>query len=482
LGTLFAGIVDAMLASMIPVEVGEVLAGKYRIDRVIGAGGMGVVVAAEHVQLRQLVAIKFVRPDALGSSEGLERFLREARAVVRLRSEHVARVIDVGALANGTPYMVMEFLRGSTLGALVDEESPLPIVDVVHYVIQACEALAEAHSLGIIHRDLKPENLFLTHSVSGAPLVKVLDFGVSKMESAGGTRGLTRTSALVGSPLYMAPEQMRSARAATSRSDIWALGVVLYDLLAHALPFDAESMPELCLKVTLEPPYPLRARRPEVPPALEAVIMRCLEKDPAMRYANAAELALALAPFAPAEASGAVERAQLIATGIQPPAELGNSQNRPPPWPPPPPYISHASTPRTTTQDDEAKRARKRHHAGVVAAVATTALVVGITVPLVIAYLEPDVRTSTPDATPVLQNASIAVPSSSAPASSESVPVPSSVPAAALSVHDVAPPRPATDAGRSFPQRARPATPPAPPPAASQSAQPGRHDDIPTMR
>jgi len=478
---IFARITGAMLPSMIPVEVGEILAGKYRIDRVIGAGGMGVVVAAEHVQLRQQVAIKFVRPDALGSSEGLERFLREARAVVRLRSEHVARVIDVGALPNGTPYMVMEFLLGSTLGALVNEESPLPIGDVVHYIIQACEALAEAHSLGIVHRDLKPENIFLTHSVSGAPLVKVLDFGVSKMESQGGTHGLTRTAALVGSPLYMAPEQMRSARAATARSDIWALGVVLYDLLTHALPFDAESMPELCLKVTLEPPYPLRARRPEVPPALEAVIMRCLDKDPARRYANAAELALALAPFAPAEASGAVERVQLIATGVQPPAELGQSRDRPPVWPPP--YVSRASTPRTTTQDD-ARRARKRHYAGVAAAVATTALVVGVTVPLIVAYLEPDVRTSTPDATPVLQNASITLPSSSPPATSESVPLPSSAPAlTGLAVYDAAPPRPAGDAGRAGPQRPRPATTtPSVPPVASQPAQPGRHDDIPTMR
>jgi serine/threonine protein kinase len=477
---ILAVITVAMLATMIPVEIGEVVAGKYRIDRVIGAGGMGVVVAAEHIQLRQIVAIKFVRADALGSSEGLERFLREARAVVRLRSEHVARVIDVGALANGTPFMVMEFLLGSTLSALLDEASPLPIGDVVHYVIQACEALAEAHSLGIIHRDLKPENLFLTHSVSGAPLVKVLDFGVSKMESTGGTRGLTRTAALVGSPLYMAPEQMRSARAATARSDIWALGVVLYDLLTHTLPFDAESMPELCLKVTLEPPHPLRVRRPEIPPALEGVIMRCLEKDPARRYANAAELALALAPFAPPEASGAVERAQLIATGVQPPAVLGDSRDRPPL---PAPYVSRASTPRTTTQDQNASRAPKRRYGGIIAAVATTALVVGVTVPLIVAHLEPDERPAAPDATPVLQNASVAVPSSSTTGTIEIVPVPSSAAVPTGSPpRDAAAPRPAGDAGRAFP-RPRPTPPPsAPPPATSQPVPPGRHDDIPTMR
>ena len=477
---ILAVIAGAMLASMIPVEVGEVLAGKYRIDRVIGAGGMGVVVAAEHIQLRQIVAIKFVRADAIGSGEGLERFLREARAVVRLRSEHVARVIDVGALADGTPFMVMDFLLGSTLSALLDEASPLPIGDVVHYVIQACEALAEAHSLGIIHRDLKPENLFLTHSVSGAPLVKVLDFGVSKTESTGGTRGLTRTAALVGSPLYMAPEQMRSARAATARSDIWALGVVLYDLLTHALPFDAESMPELCLKVTLEPPYPLRARRPEIPPALESVITRCLDKDPARRYANAAELALALAPFAPAEASGAVERVQLIATGVQPPAPFGDSRDR---APLPAPYVSRASTPRTTTQGEDAGRTPRRRYGGVAAVIATTALVIGITVPLVVADLEPDEKPATPDATPVLQNASVAAPSSSGAGTVEIVPVPSSAAAPTTSPpRDAAPPRPAADAGRAF-QRPRPATPPSTPPAPTpQPVPPGRHDDIPTMR
>ena len=404
---VLAGSVNAMLSSMVPVAVGDVIAGKYRIDRVLGAGGMGVVVAAEHLQLRQIVAIKFVLPDALGSSEALERFLREARAVVRLRSEHVARVIDVGTLANGSPFMIMEFLSGSTLGALLERESPLPVSDVVYYIIQACEALAEAHSLGIVHRDLKPENLFLTHSVSGAPLVKVLDFGVSKMDSMTGTRGLTRTAALMGSPLYMAPEQMRSARDATARSDIWALGVVLYHLLGHNLPFDAESMPELCLKVTLERPVPLRSRRADVPGALETVVMRCLEKDPARRYGNAAELASALEPFAPPEASAAVERARLIATGMHPvdvsgplDAAAGSFGGR---------LSQRASTPRSTTQEvaKELHRVRKRRYAGIAVGAASVALVVGLAVPLVVVYLEPEEPRVTPGATTTLQSARV---------------------------------------------------------------------------
>jgi serine/threonine-protein kinase len=305
-----------MQPSQSPVAVGDIVAGKYRVERFLGAGGMGVVVAAQHLQLRQLVAIKFVLPDALGNADSVERFVREARAAVRLRSEHVARVLDVGALHGGAPYMVMEFLEGKDLGALMVSDAPLAIDLVVDCVIQACEALAEAHSLGIVHRDLKPQNLFLTTSLGGALLLKVLDFGVSKMDSFTGTRGLTRTSSMMGSPLYMSPEQMRSARAATARSDIWALGVILYQLLTGRLPFEADSIPELCLKVALEFPPPVRARRAEVPLALDDVVLRCLAKDPAQRFGNAAELASALEPFAPAEAHTCVERAEQIVRGV----------------------------------------------------------------------------------------------------------------------------------------------------------------------
>ena len=486
---LFAGIVNAMMASMIPVAVGDVLAGKYRIDRILGAGGMGIVVAAEHLQLRQIVAIKFVLPDALGSSDALERFLREARAVVRLKSEHVARVIDVGALASGSPYMVMEFLSGLTLGALVDREPNVAVDSLVYYVIQACEALAEAHSLGIIHRDLKPENLFLTHSVSGAPLVKVLDFGVSKMESVTGTRGLTRTAALMGSPLYMAPEQMRSARDATAGSDIWGLGVVLYYLLSHSYPFDAESMPELCLKVTLESPIPLHVRRPDVPALLEDVIMRCLEKDPANRFANAAELASALEPFAPPEASAAVERARLIARGMHPhelsgtleapPGQPGGRSSRvhTPRSPTPRSPTPRSATPRSITADEQlelAKQARRRRYLGVAVAVASAALVVGLAVPLVFVYLEPEPSPAARDSSTSLQNANVASPEASTPPALSARPVLPFAPAV-----DAATLRPTTDAGRPGPQRWRPP----PPPSASQAPPPpGRHDDIPTLR
>lgn len=300
-----------------PFPPGTLIAGKYRVERVLGAGGMGIVLAAEHVQLHQRVAIKLVRNGALDGAVAIERFVREARAAVRLRTDHVARVLDVGTLADGSPFMVMEYLEGRDLAEVLSREGPLSVELAASYLVQACEALAEAHAMGIVHRDLKPQNLFLTKAIDGRPFVKVLDFGVSKVASTLGTHGLTVTSALMGSPLYMSPEQLHSARSATPRSDIWALGVVLYELVTGRLPFEAGSMPELCLKVVAEEPVPARRYRADLPVALEALIARCLEKDPARRFGDVADLAAALAPFAPEEARSSVERARLIAAGLR---------------------------------------------------------------------------------------------------------------------------------------------------------------------
>jgi serine/threonine protein kinase len=278
-----------------------VLAGKYRIERVLGVGGMGVVVAARHEQLGQLVAIKFVREDALGNEDAIERFLREARSAVRLKSDHVARVIDVGKLESGAPYMVMEFLDGDDLARVLEERGPMAPEAAVELVLQACDAVAEAHAVGIVHRDLKPENLFLTQTLAGRPKLKVLDFGVSKSSglTTGGQGALTRTRSMLGSPLYMSPEQMRSAKDVDARADVWALGVVLFQLLTCRWPFEAQNMPELCLKVVTEPPQSLAALRSDLAPGLIAVIERCLEKDAARRYIDASALAQALETFAP---------------------------------------------------------------------------------------------------------------------------------------------------------------------------------------
>jgi serine/threonine-protein kinase len=290
---------------------GDVLAGKFRIEQVLGVGGMGMVVSAMHLHLDERVAIKFLLPEALANAEAVARFGREARAAVKIKSEHVARVTDVGALETGAPYMVMELLRGQDLSVLLRERGALSVALAVQYVLQACEALAEAHAIGIVHRDLKPANLFLTARADGSPCVKVLDFGISKVSSKGGSRsdlGMTRTQAIMGSPLYMSPEQLASARDVDERTDIWAVGTVLYELLTGRVPFEAESMPQLCTLIALAEPAPPSSIRPEIPKALEQVVMRCLRKDRAQRYGNVALLAADLAVFAPDAGPRSAER------------------------------------------------------------------------------------------------------------------------------------------------------------------------------
>ena len=271
-----------------PVAPGDIVAGKYRIERVLGSGGMGVVVAARHIDLDQPVALKFILPHALAGKGNVERFMREARAAVRLKSEHVARVYDVGRDAEDRPFMVLELLEGMDLAKLSKQKGALPVADAVEYVLQACEALVEAHAAGIVHRDLKPQNLFVTRRLNGTPLLKVLDFGIAKVFGPGavGQMALTDSAAIIGSPLYMAPEQMRSARTAEVRSDIWALGVILYELLGGQLPFDGETVTEVCIRVVNEDPKPLLALRPALEEPLVAIVMRCLEMEPEGRYHN----------------------------------------------------------------------------------------------------------------------------------------------------------------------------------------------------
>ncbi|WP_438021711.1 serine/threonine-protein kinase [Sorangium sp. So ce233] len=301
------------------VREGQVIAGKYRVERVIGAGGMGVVVAAIHLQLEERVAIKLLLPAAAHSRTLAERFVREARAAVKVKSEHVARVTDVGTLESGTPYMVMEYLSGSDLADALRAGGRMPPQAAVEYVLQACEALAEAHAAGIVHRDLKPANLFLTRRADGSPCVKVLDFGISKVAPSGSDPRITDTTAVMGSPLYMSPEQLKSSRDVDARTDIWSLGVILFELLAGEPPFDGATMPQLCVAIMQGVPRPLAALRADVPPGLEAVILRCLEKTPERRFRDVGELAAALAPFASGRARLSVERISGIARSSGPP-------------------------------------------------------------------------------------------------------------------------------------------------------------------
>jgi serine/threonine-protein kinase len=293
-----------------------VLAGKYRVEKVLGVGGMGVVVAATHLQLGTRVALKFMLPDALRVPGLIERFSREARAAVRLKSDHVARVLDVGSLDTGSPYMVMEFLEGSDLATIVEGQGPMSVEGAVDCVLQACDAVAEAHSLGIIHRDLKPRNLFLTQRNDGRALVKVLDFGISK-DRTGADLGLTRTTEIIGSPNYMSPEQLKSTKGADERSDIWALGVILYELLTGRVPFVAESITQLTAMVLTEPPRPITQLRPEVPRDLVRAVERCLEKDQDKRFASVAQLAAALEKFAPSDTRPLAARIARIGAGAR---------------------------------------------------------------------------------------------------------------------------------------------------------------------
>jgi eukaryotic-like serine/threonine-protein kinase len=300
------------------ISVGDIVDGKYRVDGVLGTGGMAVVWAAYHLRLDERVALKVLRRDCADSPEALARFRREARAAVKIKGEHVARVMDVGALADGTPYMVMECLVGSDLAEWLRASGRLPLQQAVELVLQAAEALAEAHALGIVHRDLKPANLFVTRRPDGSPSVKVLDFGISKLSPELGTASnITHRSALVGTPLYMSPEQLSVAKQVDARTDIWALGVILYELLSGEPPFTAETMPEVVHQIDSEAPVPLRILRPEVPVGLEAVINRCLQKDRDSRFTNVGAFARALAPFAGEHGRLSGERVTQIVEGSQ---------------------------------------------------------------------------------------------------------------------------------------------------------------------
>lgn len=274
----------------IPANPGDILLGKYRVEKVLGKGGMGVVVAVQHVELGQRYAIKFLLPNVQAHPGAIERFLREARAAARLQSEHVARVHDVGYMDNGLPYMVMEYLEGSDLQVILHREGPLDSERALNYLDQVCDAIAEAHAAGIVHRDLKPANLFLIRRRNGAPCVKVLDFGISKHLEAKDGVDLTSTNATVGSPLYMSPEQISQSKSVDPRTDIWSLGVILYELLTGKSPFLATTALEVVARILQEEPMPVRIVRPEVSERAEGVIAGCLRKQREQRFQTIEEL------------------------------------------------------------------------------------------------------------------------------------------------------------------------------------------------
>jgi serine/threonine protein kinase len=405
-----------------PIGVGDVVGDKYRVDRILGEGGMGVVVAATHLHLDQHVALKFLLPAMAANPEVVQRFVREARAAVRIHSEHVARVLDVGT-HEGAPYMVMEYLEGGDLGQVLAERGELPVGEAVGHLLEACEAIAEAHALGIVHRDLKPANLFLAHRPGGRPSIKVLDFGISKAPSTATDANLTRTSALMGSPSYMSPEQLVSAANVDFRADVWALGVVLYEMLTRKLPFTAQSMPELVGTILQQTPEPVASSRQGVPVGLQAVVDRCLQKDPAQRFANIAELARALLPFGPSRAGDSVERIEHVLGLVRGPAPFAVS-----PTAPPGPGGSTFS-PATSQAQTTGGRGRKLVVSGLLAGIAVAGFAVGALLVLRGSRHAEAVSTSTAAMTPEA-GATTSAPQGPSPAST---PEPSSTLAATVS-------------------------------------------------
>ncbi|HEY2516195.1 MAG TPA: serine/threonine-protein kinase [Polyangiaceae bacterium] len=303
------------------LEEGQMLAGKYRILRLVGRGGMAEVYAARHEILHQTVAVKVLLPAVAAIPGAATRFLNEARSAARIRSEHVAQVMDVGMREDGSAYIVLEYLEGEELQRVIERRGPLPTSEAVDYVLQALEALAHAHVLGIVHRDLKPSNIFLSRGAGGATLVKVFDFGISKAPKTAEAvdDSSTVSQVILGTPSYMAPEQARSAKDVDARADIWALGVILYRLITGALPFVADTMADMLAAILVQGQRPMKALRPDVSPELESVVARCLAKERQLRFASVGELAQALAPHATAAGRMSLERiSRTLGSGSSP--------------------------------------------------------------------------------------------------------------------------------------------------------------------
>jgi eukaryotic-like serine/threonine-protein kinase len=353
------------------VKPGDVLGGKYRLDRLLGAGGMGAVVQAWHLSFDEAVAVKLLLNRVGASGNALARFEREARAAFKIKSEHAARVMDIGFLDSGSPYIVMELLNGHDLGQELEKRGALPMAEAVDHVLQACEAIAEAHTRGIVHRDLKPDNLFLIQGADGRPCIKVVDFGISKetttepdpAEPQGRrAQALTLAGAALGTPRYMSPEQWGSAGDVGPPADIWSLGAILFLLLTGTHAFVADDLQSLFAAVIAAAPRPLRSALPAAPEALETAILRCLEKDPGARFQSVAELAQAIAPFGSARAQqslgrivGIQQRAAKGTDGAKPGDAAPVAGSSPATWPtpvtsPPPAAAGPATSPSVPAQ------------------------------------------------------------------------------------------------------------------------------------
>lgn len=417
--------------------IGELIDGKYRVERTVAEGGVGVVVAARHVALNQQVAIKYLKEKSRKNVELVRRFEREARLTAQIQSEHVVRVFDVGTTPASGPYIVMELLSGKDLGAALDD-GPLPVVRAIDWVLQACDALAETHALHIVHRDIKPENLFLADRPGKTAILKVIDFGISKLPPTPDDNGkwARETGVLerFGTPLYMSPEQLQSTVRADLRSDIWALGVVLFELVTAASPFVGDDMPRLCTSILTGEPQKLSVLRPTAPAGLEDVILKCLEKKPERRFRNVAELAQALAPFGPTDAEDRATRIREIVrrsgASIRPPTPAAVFGVQPLPTLDPP--VLSVEPIAKTTPSIRVERKTDRNRWMIVVALAAVALIGSIvalfsTRTTVDANRESNAPSTLPSSSPasavsVLSIPSTTVAATAAPESSSSAP------------------------------------------------------------
>jgi serine/threonine-protein kinase len=307
------------------IEPGSIIAGKYEVEREIGRGGMGRIVAARHQQLEERVALKFLMAPEDRAEEFNARFLREAQVTAKLRGAHVARTLDFGVTDHGDPFIVMEYLDGINLRELLRESGPLPIDVAVDYAMQACTGLAEAHRLHVVHRDLKPANLFLTKHLDGGDLVKILDFGVSKLRSFTAAKSdLTAAGTMLGSPKYMAIEQLNQAAEVDERADIWSLGAILYHMLVGHPPFDGKNTASVCMAIMSgQDPPSMCEKRPEIPAALDRAVLRCLSRNLDARTPNVAVLAREMAEGSGIE--GLEAMAQAVEDVLVQPKSLGST-------------------------------------------------------------------------------------------------------------------------------------------------------------
>ena len=404
------------------LEAGTVVAGKYAIQRLVGEGGMGTVYEGRHMDVGYSVAVKVLREDHLADPETVKRFHVEARAVAKLHSRHVAKVFDVGQLPDGRPFMVLEFLDGTDLESELTRRKRLPFEEALRHLSAACGAMTEAHAASIIHRDLKPANLFLAKEGSEVVL-KVVDFGISRVQSEDGVR-LTQTQSAFGTPLYMAPESVRSAKLADERTDVWALGVILYELVTGTMPFLGDTPTAVAVAVTVDEIQPASSIVPELPPFVDTLIARALEKNPAKRYQSALEFAQAI------DLGLAELRASQLPAGPGVPAPVAGVWDR-----------THESALIPVTQLQDRVEKPRASRVGLFAAVAAAALAVGGVFGVATMKDRGRPPTTEPAKEPATSPATGTAPDAQVDSPADMVPKPAVVP-----VEATAPPEPSTTA------------------------------------